>query len=387
MSGKCKRSRRKGRVYPTSRQGPFLNQMVTGISSPGGDASESMLSTSNRAVTTSFRRRTRDCWEMAESELCHDSMWTSTGTNQAISDQFETLPVTPDRQHHFSSKASGSKYLQQPALDHESIAIITQTSDSEMETEMDDHGHETHPYHCNHRSISHNAIHHNKRSRTGNYSFTHNSDPMSTTMEMKYQSKNCLQKTEQQPCWWKHKKTTKVIRQSEIVRDESCVCHVCKNYSSSDASTHMNMSQKQQLRTTNNNNVLHVPQKNSLLSYFHRQSQTTAPPNACNGTSIVKAAAASSMSNSIRKPTTDIAKKLQPTGTLSSCTYCDRSACNSCMHACEGGCNSNLRYCTFCSTINYDGPQERVLCFNCHELSGTRTDGYSSDCKMDITTS
>jgi hypothetical protein len=47
------------------------------------------------------------------------------------------------------------------------------------------------------------------------------------------------------------------------------------------------------------------------------------------------------------------------------CAYCDRPACQSCMRACEGGCNEY--YCTFCSTIDYQGVQEKLLCFACRD--------------------
>jgi hypothetical protein len=70
------------------------------------------------------------------------------------------------------------------------------------------------------------------------------------------------------------------------------------------------------------------------------------------------------------------------------CAYCDRPACHSCMRVCEGGCSGY--YCTFCSMIDYQGVQERVICFSCREnhgcndVDGTRCDDCEQKCGMDI---
>jgi len=60
--------------------------------------------------------------------------------------------------------------------------------------------------------------------------------------------------------------------------------------------------------------------------------------------------------------------KLNTSSCMSCCAYCDRPACHSCMRACEGGCNEY--YCTFCSTIDYQGVQEKLLCFACRDENG-----------------
>lgn len=83
-------------------------------------------------------------------------------------------------------------------------------------------------------------------------------------------------------------------------------------------------------------------QKNSLLAYF--RATTTAAP-------------------SPRAPVVPGASAPPPRpAALRTCHYCDRWCCATCVRTCErcaGG------FCTFCSTINYDRPEERTFCLDC----------------------
>ena len=51
------------------------------------------------------------------------------------------------------------------------------------------------------------------------------------------------------------------------------------------------------------------------------------------------------------------------------CRHCDRGICKTCLRGCEG-CGET--YCSLCSTIDYGGPAERVLCLECSQRVGSQ---------------
>ena len=271
----------------------------------------------------------------------------------------ESLPVTPDRRvsnflnEYLSSEAQGEE---SSLAESAPFAIITQSSDSEMEMEDED----TSPNFFRDSFVSTDRTQ-RKKCRNDNYMFhptINASTPSTVIASPNPNTKASANVKNQQQDWWK-----KQIRRDQTppgpvskALDQSCKCHVCQAPASQIQSQIMT---HEATKDTNERqiklNATSLPkQKNSLLSYF-------------NPTKVVRNPTA---------PTMD-SRKCQPVSmkpSLLSCAYCDRSACASCMRSCEGGCNES--YCTFCSRIDYEGIQERIFCFGCHD--------ENSSCRMDI---
>ena len=57
------------------------------------------------------------------------------------------------------------------------------------------------------------------------------------------------------------------------------------------------------------------------------------------------------------------------------CRHCDRGICKTCLRGCEG-CGET--YCSLCSTIDYGGPAERVLCLECSQRVGSQSQQQES---------
>ena len=309
----------------------------------------------NGGIETS-KRRTRDQWETTNQDIprTHTRTYPTSETSGRVRpftpSNFTTLPVTPDRQHYLDWRVNlDTSFDMKVSAAPESLAVITQSSsdDSEMETEMDEDDSVKMFHSSPHHSIS--GIHHIKRSRTDQYTFS-----------LKSTAESATEKSDRsvQTCWWKkNQKHTRTSRNdANTAKSSLCLCHVCNNATSTSCTA-------SSLKQPSKPNA--QKQSNSLLSYFHRHPNPTKPPS-CQSPSgpnsyPITISSAFNSSNTA-------AAALIPSQTLQSCAYCDRPACSSCTRACEGGCN--LHFCTFCSTINYDGPMERVFCFNCHEGSG-----------------
>jgi hypothetical protein len=156
--------------------------------------------------------------------------------------------------------------------------------------------------------------------------------------------------------WWKQQlcstTTTNPVPPQHVfgAHTPQC-CFICQ---SSISSSNCHPHTKSELSHVDSGNVNHdtsnsanrkAIQKNSLLSYF--KPKTT-------------------ISSCISKNSSNLQPNQQQK-TLVACSYCDRLACNpACVQTCE---SCTKLYCTFCSTINYDGPTERTFCLDCsHQL-------------------
>jgi len=117
-------------------------------------------------------------------------------------------------------------------------------------------------------------------------------------------------------------------------------------------------------------------QKNSLLSYFQVRKapavcSTPSRPTSSNNTgrfgpARTPAATVASVSyivnSSMHHPQTHSAHRNG--ASVLTCSYCERPSCPSCTRHCQ---SCSKRYCTFCSTVNYDeSREERVFCLDCH---------------------
>jgi hypothetical protein len=99
------------------------------------------------------------------------------------------------------------------------------------------------------------------------------------------------------------------------------------------------------------------PKKNSLLRYF---STTKSPTETSHGNH--------NLSHAYPTPCLD----LEP------CTFCDRHVCKQrCIRVCE---SCQCRFCTFCSTINYNDRLERIYCLDCNH--SMNTSGSSSSAEL-----
>lgn len=75
------------------------------------------------------------------------------------------------------------------------------------------------------------------------------------------------------------------------------------------------------------------------------------------------------------------ARIIATTTNLQSCNYCDRLSCSTCRRTCE---RCVKVYCTFCSTINYDRPAERMFCLDCEQSLDDGGGGVEEDVMMDM---
>lgn len=110
--------------------------------------------------------------------------------------------------------------------------------------------------------------------------------------------------------------------------------------------------------TTSTTQQQQPKQKNSLLSYF--QVCSNGPSHPSGATSHASAGATATTT-----PIHNIVSTSPAAGApvVLTCSYCERPTCASCSRNCE---SCQKRYCTFCSTVNYDDSRaERIFCLDC----------------------
>ena len=386
------------------------------------------IATENESVCVS-KRRERE-WETTSAST---STFTPTTVTDAPNWNFGTvkLPVTPDHRTGNSRLWSRDSprdscnprlFFEDVDVDEEQdnseapLAVITQSSDSEMEFDDDDalearsnlFGHCLPPAPAApHRNNRKNCIFtaQRKKSRTDPYTFTLSAHAIPSPSG----DNSAAATATAQPLWWKRQisgsqnKSMTPERSSSATRH--CKCHVCQApapvpSANMDGDVHMNRhNPSRYIQSQNSSNAegmdifaSNAPikkhgckQKNSLLSYFNpskskSKSNPTTSQKLGNATKISTSSEMQSSTLSQGSPTAAHVP-VSLGSSLSSCSYCDRPACNSCMRTCEGECN--LRYCTFCSKINYDGPVERVFCFNCHDCECEESGSDGDGCRMD----
>lgn len=237
---------------------------------------------------------------------------------------FVSPPQSPARQ----------KFVVSPLFQN-NTTVITQSSDSEMDFE--DY-YEVHSLH--------NVP--NKKKRIGNYHQELISDELQSNAKDSSSS----------VAWWKKKKKKKAIgsQTAKPAHNHSTpqICFVCQTPAQQLPDSSIKKDWQSLLESKPP-----PKQKNSLLSYFHTS----------NG------ARSSTTTNNSRQKSTTIT-------TLDVCTHCDHYSCSICSHTCE---RCAGRFCSFCSTINYDGPTERMLCLECNRLaSGEIFCQEDNDVMMDM---
>ena len=115
-------------------------------------------------------------------------------------------------------------------------------------------------------------------------------------------------------------------------------------------------------------------QTNSLLSYFVSQSpsSTRVKPLKCQPGHAVVPAQTQGRGGGRQQGRKSMSVS-------SSCHYCERISCQSCTLTCE---RCSGRFCKFCSTINYDGPMERTFCLDCQSMEGGAINDDDDDVSM-----
>jgi len=235
---------------------------------------------------------------------------------------------------------------------YSSSYVISQSSDSEMEGEEDI------------TSQSLPSGDHNKKPQDGFFdgicSHTKRARTNGSTLPPQTSSIDNRSKSPEKVEWWKKKRNPHFIENQSIhcptnsksKRCANSICFVCQttHYATSDAS---NAVSKESVLI--DKTIASMTQQNSLLSYFR-----TSPSNTTANVSRMKNINQDSR-NSMKLPLA-----LDHLNKLSSCNYCDKLACVSCTRTC-GRCTG--QFCTFCSTINYDGPVERTFCSDCDQIT------------------
>ncbi len=372
------------------------------------------------------KRRVRE-WEM-ETE----------NSNNVTSDNGNMfLPVTPNERSGFSLNVDLSSVRQQqdqrpPGLplssrQNDDFAVITQSSDSEMEMNEEEEYQEEEEAGYVHRdmfrftssslALARERERRRKKCRMGNYVFTASSCTPSRP--------RALSATTQVP-WWKrkddstaasirtctvnsHRSSTKTgsdVSSPSLV--SSCRCHVCQetiplhehscvgipatsstslcgdsvHEKKEQSLSHAFASDSRQGGTMGTKPV----KKNSLLDYFSKSSKPSSSTKCANSNTLESSSVTSyapTTRDTIQR-STNTAITPSMTRNLEQCAYCDKMTCASCLQHCEG-CGNGIsapRYCTFCSTIDYQGIEERVFCSTCFEVSQDRDRdhlrGYSS---------
>ena len=253
--------------------------------------------------------------------------------------------------HLFSRSSSfvNSSILSPIHETYSSSYVISQSSDSEMEDEE----------HIASQSLS-SGDHNNKPQDDffdGNCSHAKRVRTNGSTLPLSIDNRS---RSPEKVEWWKKKRAPNFSENQSIhyptnsksKRCANSICFVCQttHYTTSDAS---NPVPKESVLI--DKTIASMTQQNSLLSYFR-----TTPSNATANVSRMKNINQDS-SNSMKRPLA-----LDHFNKLSSCTYCDKLACVSCTRTC-GRCTG--QFCTFCSTINYDGPVERTFCSDCDQIT------------------
>lgn len=303
--------------------------------------------------------------------------------NPSIS--FISPPQSPTPPHHHHRHYDTCH--QPPA--HNS-AIIAQSSDSEMDTSTVDDDDDC--YYCpndetHKQDYYRNFRPSNKKIRTtGDYSTTSTVNHPLTAVMMRSIPEDQSQKqsppnTTTTVKWWKQKSRSTMTagqlyrshpidnRQPREINElpsssSSCSkkCYVCQSQGEKTSSFFSSVSSNETSKSNcDGGDEGKRKQKNSLLSYF-RTTTTRSPPSVLHP-SVVKERFS---------PTTSM--------TLETCHYCDRLSCSTCRRTCE---RCAKGYCTFCSTINYDRPVERMFCLDC-EQSLDVGGGGDEDVMMDI---
>uniref|UniRef100_A0A7S3PV10 Uncharacterized protein n=1 Tax=Chaetoceros debilis TaxID=122233 RepID=A0A7S3PV10_9STRA len=323
----------------------------------------------NRNTHTISKRRHRG-WEME-----------SLDEGACIS--FSHPPVTPDRQARRNKKEHPFQFTLGASTN--SLAFISQSSDSEMDD--DDHEINTNNAHFMPMQFqfgSFNYQEQRKRSRTDvgyNGTFPNTACNKNTIEWWKKQTSQ--QSSSRASCSMSSFTSGPNTCNSTISRNANTTvskCHVCQI--EQQPLTTLPMSQKNVTTNTNINHTVmsvlpsssmstpssfyqHKPQhhstrkpKNSLLSYFN-------PTKSSARTSSCTRDASSSLNP---HPSAEVPQVIAQAPSMPSCSYCDRSTCTSCMRICEA-CTG--QYCTFCSMIDYEGPVERIFCFNCCNTNGS----------------
>lgn len=151
---------------------------------------------------------------------------------------------------------------------------------------------------------------------------------------------------------------------------QQCYCHVCGLAASKSDS---NKSAKAGHQSSGQNHNLDSvkpksPKFHSLLTYFPKSggSQKISKPYSC-----------ATLSHPAKM--TPVQQHEIPTPIT--CGYCDKPTCFTCTRPCER-CSHN--YCTFCSKVDYGGPDEKIFCFDCFdEVERERSlGGMSGDVDM-----
>mmetsp|Transcript_43753 Transcript_43753/g.93037 ORF Transcript_43753/g.93037 Transcript_43753/m.93037 type:complete len:375 (-) Transcript_43753:153-1277(-) len=115
--------------------------------------------------------------------------------------------------------------------------------------------------------------------------------------------------------------------------------------------------------------VASAPRSHSLLTYFRPAAKKQAPDSSKLQAHI--------FNNHHSQHVTSPSNCVVPSN-LSSCRYCDKRTCNTCMRQCE---HCHHRFCSFCTKVDYDSSVvERILCFECDEY--VMNNGDDGDCEM-----
>lgn len=88
-------------------------------------------------------------------------------------------------------------------------------------------------------------------------------------------------------------------------------------------------------------------------------TESLAPPKSHSLLQYFKPTKKQSSANKVHRPPQAQATQFVES---SSCGYCDKPTCNTCLQQCE---NCHQHFCTFCSKTDYTNTRERILCFDC----------------------
>lgn len=127
--------------------------------------------------------------------------------------------------------------------------------------------------------------------------------------------------------WWKKASARQGQHKSYMLGDDDFVCHVCESVYKKPTVTIYPSSA--------------IKPANSILAYFKCTSKTSAKK---------------------KPPLETICKKSATISTT--CTFCERDCCGSCLEQCE---KCRKQYCRLCLRNDYLGNYSRVLCLDCAE--------------------
>lgn len=353
----------------------------------------------SRNASTISKRRQRD-WEI---EFLDNGSYMS-----SISNSYP--PVTPDRHARRNKKKDSFQFTlgASSSCSTNSLAFISQSSDSEMDD--DDHAVSVNanatPMQFQFGNF--NSSEQRKKSRTDvGYNGTFPNATTGSSMAM------ACKKNENTIEWWKKQKSPRsstiascslsffgsgpdrprTTSSNSLTRSSTtqnaisnvCKCHVCQ------VEQHTLLTLPSVTTNTNiNQTAMSVPQrsasswsssssmstfqhqlrpqhserkpKNSLLSYFNPTKSSAHTASYARNT----ASSLNPHPDALHRASAEVLQSQLKSQSMPSCSYCDRSTCRSCMRICEACVG---QYCTFCSMIDYEGPMERIFCFNCRNNS------------------